>query len=70
MTSVIEYEEIETENSEQRGHRPEVHGMHQGGLRGYSDACAIETHSNTEFPTVKTMGGFMVVGIMREDDEQ
>lgn len=41
----------------------------RGGLRGYSDACAIETHSNTEFPTVKTMGGFMVVGIMREDDE-
>lgn len=42
----------------------------KGGTRGYSDACAIETHSNTEFPTVKTMGGFMVVGIMREDDEQ
>lgn len=42
----------------------------RGGTRGYSDACAIETHSNTEFPTVKTMGGFMVVGIMREDDEQ
>ena len=30
MTSVIEYEEIEieTENSEQRGHRPDVHGQH------------------------------------------
>lgn len=32
-----------------------------GGVRGYADACAVESHSNDVCPTVKTLHGFTVI---------
>lgn len=34
------------------------------------DSMCIETHSNCDFPTIRAIANFIVVGIMREDDEQ
>ena len=33
----------------------------RGGVRGYKDACALETHSNDVVPTIKTVDGFTVI---------
>lgn len=33
----------------------------RGGIRGYADACAVESHSNDVFPTIKTVEGFTVI---------
>lgn len=33
----------------------------RGGVRGYSDACAVESHDNDVAPTIKTVGGFTVI---------
>lgn len=33
----------------------------RGGVRGYEDACAVESHSNDISPTIKTIEGFTVI---------
>lgn len=33
----------------------------RGGVRGYEDACAVESHSNDVFPTIKCLGNFTVI---------
>ena len=39
-----------------------------GGLRGYADACAVESHSNDVSPTIKTVEGFTVIVEPHEED--
>ena len=41
-----------------QGFSPQAYG---GGLRGYEDACAVESHSNDISPTIKTVEGFTVI---------
>lgn len=31
------------------------------GVRGFVDACAVDSHSNDVFPTIKTVEGFTVI---------
>lgn len=33
----------------------------RGGSRGFVDACAVESHSNDVFPTIKTIECFTVI---------
>lgn len=33
----------------------------RGGIRGYEDACAVESHSNDVCPTIKCFGDFTVI---------
>ena len=33
----------------------------RGGLRGYTDAVAVESHSNDVCPCIKTINGFTVI---------
>lgn len=41
----------------------------RGGEKYGHDSMCIETHSNYDFPTIRATANFVVVGIMREDDE-
>lgn len=40
----------------------------RGGVRGFHDACAIESHSNDVVPTIKTLVGFTVIVEPYEDN--
>ena len=39
----------------------------RGGGRGFSDACALESHSNDVFPTIKTIEGFTVIVEVKDE---
>lgn len=38
----------------------------RGGKRGYDGACALESHSNDVFPTLRTIDGFTVIVVPYE----
>lgn len=33
----------------------------RGGVRGFVDACSVDSHSNDVFPTIKTFESFTVI---------
>ncbi len=41
----------------------------RGGVRGYTDALAIDSHSNDVCPTIKTVMGFTVIVEPYEDSK-
>lgn len=45
-------------------------GCIYGAERGYADATALETHSNTAFPTLRTMNSFVVICIVNEKKQK
>lgn len=40
----------------------------RGGVRGFTDAMALETHSNDIYPTVKTVNFCVIVEVSDETD--
>ena len=38
-------------------------------MRGYEDACAVESHSNDISPTIKTIAGFTVIVELDEEKD-
>lgn len=41
----------------------------RGGVRGFADAVAVESHSNTVCPCIKTVSGFVVIVEPKNDNE-